>query len=104
MYFELSEGDIEEKQQQIQDLRAEVERLTTEHAKTAEQLSYEVNRVAKYTEEMRQTLQNQFDTTLATKTDEYVKLKEHLASLRETFAKEVCIKPRWFLLIVTPDP
>ena len=94
MYFELSEGDIEEKQQQIQDLQAEVERLTTEHAKTAEQLSYEVNRVAKYTEEMRQTLQNQFDATLATKKNEYEKLEEHLASLRETFAREVCIKPR----------
>ena len=104
MYFELSAGDIEEKQQQIQDLQVEVERLTTEHSKTAEQLSHEVSEVAKYTEEMRQTLQNQFDATLATKTNEYEKLEEHLASLRETFAKEVCIKPRWFLFIVTPDP
>jgi len=94
MYFELSAGDIEEKQQQIQDLQAEVERLTTEHAKTAEQLNHEVNQVTKYTEEIRQTLQNQFDATLATKTNEYEKLEEHLASLRETFAREVCIKPR----------
>ena len=94
MYFELSAGDIEEKQQQIQDLQAEVERLTTEHAKTAEQLSHEKNQVSKYTEEMRQTLQNQFDATLATKKNEYEKLEEHLASLRETFAREVCIKPR----------
>ena len=94
MYFELSAGDIEEKQQQIQDLQAEVERLTTEHAKTAEQLSHEVNQVSKYTEEMRQTLQNQFDATLATKKNEYEKLEGHLASLRETFAREVCITPR----------
>ena len=94
MYFELSAGDIEEKQQQIQDLQAEVERLTTEHAKTAEQLSHEVSQVAKYTEEMRQSLQNQFDATLTTKTNEYEKLEEHLAALRETFAREVCIKPR----------
>ena len=93
MYFELSAGDIEEKQQQIQDLQVEVERLTTEHSKTAEQLSHEVSEVAKYTEEMRQTLQNQFDATLATKTNEYEKLEEHLATLRETFAREVCIKP-----------
>ena len=104
MYFELCAGDIEEKQQQIQDLQAEVERLTTEHAKTAEQLSHKVNQVAKHTEEMRQTLQNQFDATLATKTDEYEKVKEHVASLRETFAREVRIKPPLFLLIVTPDP
>lgn len=96
MYFELSAGDIEEKQQQIEDLQAEVERLTTEHAKTAEKLSHEVNQVSKYNEEMRQTLQNQFDATLATKTDECEKLEEHLASLRETFGREVCIKPRWF--------
>ena len=93
MHFELSAGDIEEKQQQIQDLQSEVERLTTEHAKTAGQLSHEVNQVSKYTEEMRQT-QNQFDATLATKKIEYEKLEEHLASLRETFAREVCIKPR----------
>ena len=94
MYFELSAGDIEEKQQQIQDLQAEVERLTTEHAKTAEQLSHEVNQASKYTEEMKQSLQNQFDATLATKTTEYEKLEQHLASLRETFAREVCTKPR----------
>ena len=104
MYFELSAGDIEEKQQQIQDLQAKVERLTTEHAKTAEQLNHEVNQFARCTEEMKQTLQSQFDATLATKTNEYEKLEEHLATLRETLGREVCVKSRYSLLIVTPDP
>lgn len=89
--FVLSTGDLEEKQHQIKDLQLEVERLTGEHAKSAEQFSSEVSRIIKESEEVRQDLQAQFDATLKEKSREYEKLEEQFVSLKDINAREVCM-------------
>lgn len=85
----LSAEDLEEKGQQLQELQLEVERLTTEHANSAEKLSSEIDRITAEGEETRRNLQAHFDATLMEKATEYEKLEEQLASLKEDYARQV---------------
>ena len=87
--FVLSVEDLEEKGQQLQELQLKVERITAEHANTAEQFSSEINRIVAEGEETRQGLQAHFDATLMEKATEYEKLEEQLASLKEDYARQV---------------
>ena len=86
-------GDLEEKQQKIEDLELEVERITKEHAKSTEQLNNEISQLVQESEEKMQDVQTQYDAALMEKNNEYEKLEEELASLMENNAKEVGI---WF--------
>ena len=85
----LSAEDLEEKEQQLQALQLEVERLTSEHANSAEKFSSEIDRIAAEGEETRRGLQAHFDATLMEKSTEYEKLEEQLASLKEDYARQV---------------
>ena len=87
----LSVEDLEEKGQQLQELQLKVERITAEHANAAEQFSSEINRIVAEGEETRQGLQAHFDATLTEKATEYEKLEEQLASLKEDYARQVCV-------------
>lgn len=89
--FVLSAEDLEEKGQQLQELQLEVERLTAEHANAAEKFSSEIDRVVAEGEEKRRDLQAHFDATLMEKAKEYEKLEEQLASLKEDYARQVCV-------------
>ncbi|KAL9985104.1 hypothetical protein ACROYT_G007470 [Oculina patagonica] len=82
------EGNLEEKEQQLQELQLEVERLTTEHANSNEKFSSEMNRVVAESEEIRRGLQAHFDATLMEKSEEYEKLQEQFASLKEDYGRE----------------
>lgn len=82
---------MEEKGQQLQELQLEVERLTSEHANAAEKFSSEIDRVVAEGEEKRRDLQAHFDATLMEKAKEYEKLEEQLASLKEDYARQVCV-------------
>lgn len=93
--FVLSVGHLEEKEQQLQALQAEVERLTTEHANSAEKFSSELNRVVAEGEEKRRDLQAHFDATFLEKSEEYKKLEEQLASLKDDYTREVCVLLCW---------
>ena len=72
-------------------MELEVERIATEHVKSTEQLNDEIARVVKESEEIRQDMQTQFDAALMEKNNEYDKLEEQFASLKENDAKEVGI-------------
>lgn len=87
----LSSGNLEEKEQQLQEVQLEFERLTTEHANSAERFNSEINRVVTEGEEKRRDLQAQFDATLMEKSEENEKLQEQLASSKEDYAREVCV-------------
>ena len=82
---------MEEKEQQLQELQLEFERLTTEHANSTEMFNSEINRVDAEGEEKRRDLQAHFDATLIEKFEENEKLQEQLASLKEDYAREVCV-------------
>jgi len=82
---------LEEKGQQLEELQLEVERLSAEHAKTAEKLGNEIDRIVAEGEETRRNLQAHFDATLMEKATEYEKLEEQLASLKEDHALQVCV-------------
>jgi len=89
--FVLFAEDLEEKQQQLQELQLEVERLTAEHANSAETFSGEIDRIVAEGEERTRELQAQFDATLMKKDSEYEKLEGHLTSLQENYAQQVCV-------------
>ena len=89
--FVLSAEDLEEKGQQLQEIQLEVERLTAEHANSAEKFTSEINRIVAEGEEQRRDLQAQFDATLMEKAKENEKLEEQLASLKENYARQVCV-------------
>ena len=74
-------------------MELEVERITTEHAKSTEQLNNEISQLVQESEEKMQDVQTQYDAALMEKNNEYEKLEEELASLMENNAKEVGI---WF--------
>jgi len=81
---------LEEKGQQLQELQLKVERLTAEHANSAEKFSSEIDRIVAEGEETRRDLQAHFDAALMEKATEYEKLEEQLASVKEDYARQVC--------------
>ena len=89
--FVLFAEDLEEKQQQLQELQLEVERLAAEHANSAETFSAEIDRIVTEGEERTRELQAHFDATLMKKDSEYEKLEGHLTSLQENYAQQVCV-------------
>lgn len=72
-------------------MELEVERITTEHAKSTEHSNNEISRLVQESEEKMQDMQSQFDAVLMEKNNEYEKLEEQSASLMENNAKEVGI-------------
>ena len=81
---------MEEKEQQLQESQLEVERLTAEHANSAETFRFEIDRIVAEGEEKMRELQAHFDSTLMEKAAECGKLEEQLASLQEDYARQVC--------------
>lgn len=91
LVFVLFAEDLEEKQQQLQELQLEVERLAAEHANSAETFSAEIDRIVAEGEERTLELRAHFDVTLMKKDSEYEKLEGHLTSLQENYAQQVCV-------------
>lgn len=91
LHLWLFSEDLEEKQQQLQELQLEVERLTSEHANSAEPFSGEIDRIVAEGEERTRELQAHFDATLMKKDSEYEKLEGQLTSLQENYGQQVCV-------------
>ena len=76
-------------------MEIEIERLTTEHANTTEQLIYQVNQSAKESEESKQQMQMRIDAAVMQKNSELDQLKEQFTLLEENNIKEVCTEGKF---------
>lgn len=80
-----------EKQEQIQTLEDDIERLAAEHATSMEQLILEVNKAVKERDEIRKELQTNMDAAEMQNNRELDQLKEQFTSLKENSAKKVSV-------------
>lgn len=78
-----------EKQEQIQTLEDDIERLAAEHATSMEQLILEVNKAVKERDEIRKEWQTNIDAAEMQNNRELDQLKEQFTSLKENSAKKV---------------
>ena len=78
-------GELGEKEKQIQELKLQIEKLTTDLANAAEKFNRDVNQVVVREEAMRRELQNNLDA----KTEDFENLREQCTALKEDNAKEV---------------
>ena len=82
-------GDLVEKQEQIQTLEEDIERLAAEHATSMEQLVLEVNKAVKERDEIRKELQIDMDAAVMQSNKELDQMKEQYTLLKENSAKKV---------------
>lgn len=78
-----------EKQEQIQTLEEDIERLDAEHATSMEQLVLEVNKAVKERDEIRKELQIDMDAAVMQSNKELDQMKEQYTLLKENSAKKV---------------
>ena len=78
-----------EKQEQIQTLEEDIERLAAEHATSMEQLVLEVNKAVKERDEIRKELQIDMDAAVMQSNKELDQMKEQYTLLKENSAKKV---------------
>lgn len=100
VHFSILLGDLVEKQEQIQTLEEDIERLTAEHATSMEQLVLEVNKAVKERDEIRKELQIDMDAAVMQSNKELDQMKEQYTLLKENSAKKVGvyeIRSRWSL-------
>ena len=91
VHFSVLLGDLVEKQEQIQTLEDDIERLAAEHATSMEQLILEVNKAVKERDEIRKELQTNMDAAEMQNNRELDQLKEQFTSLKENSAKKVSV-------------
>lgn len=100
VHFSVLLGDLREKQEQIQTLEEDIERLAAEHATSMEQLVLEVNKAVKERDEIRKELQIDMDAAVMQSNKELDQMKEQYTLLKENSAKKVGvdeIRSRWSL-------
>lgn len=78
-----------EKQEQIQTLEDDIERLAAEHATSMEQLVLEVKKAVKERDEIRKELQSNMDAAAVQSNKELDQMKEQFTLLKENSAKKV---------------
>ena len=78
-----------EKQEQIQTLEEDIERLAAEHATSMEQLVLEVNKAVKERDEIRKEMQINMDAAAMQSNKELEQMNEQYTLLKENSAKKV---------------
>ena len=89
VHFSVLLGDLVEKQEQIQTLEEDIERLVAEHATSMEQLVLEVNKAVEERDEIRKEMQINMDAAAMQSNKELDQMKEQYTLLKENSAKKV---------------